>query len=88
MTVAVRTYQTLGEPKENERFMARVIAMGAKGREGASIFLYAATAEDAEAKAHAWIETERRRVETVGGNRAMAAIKNSRIAAEKKAARA
>lgn len=87
MTVAVRTYQTLGDPEEGERFAARVIAMDRKGREGPSVFLYAATAEEVEAKAYAWIEAERRRVETIAGNKAMAAIKNSRIAAEKKAAR-
>lgn len=76
MTVFVRTYQTLGEPEPGERFMARAIAEvgkpGAK-REGFSVFFYAETAEDAQAKAEAWIVAERERAETIGINRQQAA---------------
>lgn len=78
MTVSVRTYQTLGDAEPGERFMARAIAdvavkKGGKPREGFSVFFYAETAEQAEAKANAWIAAERERVEAISANRQQAA---------------
>lgn len=77
MTVSVRTYQTLGDPEPGERFMARAIAEygkhGHKMREGHSVFFYAETAEQAEAKAQAWLVAERERAESIGFNRQQAA---------------
>lgn len=70
MTVSVRVYETVGDTEPGERFYARAIAMkpvkDRKPRETTSVGFYAATAEEAGAKAHAWIEAERKRLADIG----------------------
>ena len=77
MTVSVRVYETVGEAEPGERFYARAIAMkpvkGGKSRESTSVGFYAATADEAGAKAHAWIEAERRKAIEIGLRREEAA---------------
>lgn len=73
MTVSVRVYETVGEAEPCERFYARAIAMkpvkDRKPRETTSVGFYAATAEEAGAKAHAWIEAEREKAIKIGMRR-------------------
>ena len=83
MTVSVRVYETVGEAEPGERFYARAIAMkpvkGGRPRETTSVGFYAATADEADAKAHAWIEAERKRLADIGLRREEAAQSRRKI---------
>lgn len=90
MSVLVRTYAALDTPEGSRAFYARAITqdpvVGSDGkptgkwREGFSVGFYAATAEEASAKAEAWIVAERdRQIEILEG-RAAAAEKRRRAA--------
>lgn len=90
MSVFVRTYATIDPPSADRAFYARAIAREdvedaagkatGRWREGFSVGFYAATAEEATAKAEAWIVAERDRQTEIMEGRAAAAEKRRKPA--------